>query len=64
MRKMSIENLNLLERIKEIENRLDRIEKRLSYIEQRLGANPFKPFPQPEPIRPPRIPDPLEPFKF
>lgn len=68
MRDMSIENPNLLERIIEIEKRLEKIENRLSQIEGKLGRFPPRPAPQPTPFRPPEPPGPPgpppEPFKF
>jgi len=50
---MSIEDPNILKRIKAIEGRLNKLEQRISYIESRVGRSP------PGPPRPP-----LEPFRF
>lgn len=71
-KKMSIKNANLLERIIEIEKRLDKIESHISEIEKRIGRIPFKPSPQPSPFpptpQPPGPPGPPgpppEPFRF
>jgi len=61
---MSIEDPNILKRIKAIEERLNKLEQRISYIESRLGR--FPPRPQPGPIPSPPGPPgpPLEPFRF
>ena len=48
---MSLQNPNILERIKRIEERLDMIEKRLLRIEQRIGHIPPSPPPPPEPFK-------------
>lgn len=65
---MSIEDPNILKKMKKIEERLDRIEERLSYIENRLGRFPSHPPPQPGPIPPPGPPSPPghppEPFRI
>lgn len=68
---MSIENPNLVERIKKVEKRLDDIEKRISNIENRLQRSPLRPPIYPHPIPPPERPErpkpprpPPEPFKF
>ncbi len=62
---MSIENPNLLERIKVIEKRLDKIEQLISSIENRFGRFPSRPSPHPGPRPPPHPPGPPpEPFRF
>ena len=68
---MTIENLNLLERIKKIEEKLENFEKRLLFLEKLLDRRPFRPlphptpYPPPEPSRPPGPPrPPPEPFRF
>ena len=62
---MSIENPNLLERIKAIENRLYQIEQRISSIEDRFGRFPPRPKPHPGSRPPPHPPGtPPEPFRF
>ncbi|MFW9942000.1 MAG: hypothetical protein ACFFFT_13235 [Candidatus Thorarchaeota archaeon] len=65
---MSIEDPNILKRLKEIEQRLDKLEERITLIESRLGRFPPRPSPRPEPIYPPRPPGPPgpppEPFRF
>ncbi len=62
---MSIENLNLLERLKAIEKRLDQIEQRISSIENRFGRFPPRPNPHPGSRPPPHPPGtPPEPFRF
>ncbi|MFW9784937.1 MAG: hypothetical protein ACFFFB_21835 [Candidatus Heimdallarchaeota archaeon] len=50
---MSVEDPNILRRIKSIEERLDKLEDRVSFIENRLGSFPPGPAPQPRPITPP-----------
>ena len=42
---MSIENMNLLERIKKIEERLEKFENRLSSLERFLNRRPLRPGP-------------------
>ncbi|MFX1410584.1 MAG: hypothetical protein ACFFA6_09540 [Promethearchaeota archaeon] len=68
---MTIENPNLLERIKKIEKRLDDLENRLSSLEKLLNRKPLQPSPRPTPFRPPERPgspgppgSPPEPFRF
>ena len=65
LRNMSIENLNLIESIKKIENRLEDIENRLSSLENLLKHPPYRPSPPipPGPIRP-GSPFPPEPFRI
>jgi hypothetical protein len=62
---MSIEDPNLLERIKKIEKRLESLEERLESIEKILN----RPMPRPGPMPPPgplgpRPPGPSDPFRF
>lgn len=60
-----MENPNLLERIKAIENRLERIENRLESMESLIGRRPLRPGPDPFPER--RPPGPLpgpDPLRF
>lgn len=65
---MSVEEPNILRRIKSIEERLDKLEERISFIENRLGPFSPHPTPQPGPIPPSRPPGPpgppLDPFRF
>ncbi|MBA7683481.1 hypothetical protein ES703_91848 [subsurface metagenome] len=66
---MSIENPNLLERIKKLEEKLVSIKKRLETIERSLNRAPYRlrSPPIPEPIRPRPEPGPgpkPEPFRF
>ena len=68
---MTIENPNLLERIKKIEEKLGNLEKRVLSLEKLLNRSPFRPLPHPtpnpppEPSRPPGPPKPPpEPFRF
>jgi len=58
---MSINNSNLLERIKKIENKLDKLEKRISNLEKFLRKTPNQPDRRPFPGKGPKPP---EPFKF
>jgi hypothetical protein len=57
---MSVENPNLLEKIRTIENRLDSLEKRVSKLESILKRFP-SPEPGPQPYKPGKGP---EPFRF
>ncbi len=57
---MSIQNPNLLERIKTIEERLDSLEKRIAQLERLLKRFPSPP-PGPQPFKPGEGP---EPFRF
>ena len=65
---MSIENPDILSRLRVIEKRLDKIESRLLIIENRLSRSPLHPAPSPDPMRPDRPPGPPgpppEPFRF
>ena len=68
---MTIENPNLLERIRKIEKRLDDLDNRLSSLERLLNRKPLRPFPQPRPYPSPERPgspgppgSPPEPFRF
>ena len=63
---MTIEDPNILNKLKEIEERLSKIEERLSHLESRLGGFPTRPLPRSGPIHPPRRPGPPppDPFKF
>ena len=62
---MSIENPNLLERIKKIEVRLDEIENRILSLETFLNRRPLRPGPpMPPGPTPPGPPKPPEPFRF
>ncbi|MFO7796988.1 MAG: hypothetical protein R6W84_12635 [Promethearchaeia archaeon] len=58
---MSIQDPNVLERIKKIENRLDNLEKRISELENLLRRSPSPPDRRPFPGKGPKPP---EPFKF
>jgi len=62
---MSIENPNVLERIKKIEKRLDEIESRLSSLEKLFHHRTLRPGPPipPGPM-PPGPPPPPEPFRI
>ncbi len=62
---MSLENLNLIERINKIEKRLEDIEKRLFSLENLLKHPPYRPSPltPPGPIHP-GSPFPPEPFRI
>ncbi|MBD3194831.1 MAG: hypothetical protein GF317_07245 [Candidatus Lokiarchaeota archaeon] len=59
---MSIENPNVMNRLKKIENKLENLEKRIANIEDLVGKNP-KPR-RPGPPHPGRGPEPPEPFRF
>ena len=62
---MSIENPNLLEKIKIIEKRLDDIENRLTSLEKFFRQPPSRPGPPlPPGPGPHRPPPPPEPFRF
>ncbi len=68
---MTIENPNLLERIRKIEKRLDDLENRLSSLERLLNRRPLRSFPRPKPYPSPERPGspgppgpPPEPFRF
>ena len=62
---MTIEEPNIIKRIKSIEERLDKIEDRISSLENKLGRFPSPPLPRPGPIHPPGPPGPPpEPFRF
>ena len=63
---MTVEDPNILKKLKEIEDRLAKIEERISDLEQSLGGFPSRSPPQPDPIHPPTRPGPQapEPFKF
>ena len=62
---MSIENPNLLEKIKQFEKRLDEIENRLSSLENLFKHPPLRPgHPIPPGPGPTGPPPPPEPFRF
>jgi hypothetical protein len=68
---MTIENPNLLERIRKIEERLNDLEYRLLSLERLLNRRPLRPSPQPKPYPSPERPGPPgppgpppEPFRF
>ncbi len=62
---MSINNPNLIERLRSIEDRLERIENRLLSIENLLNRRPIGPPIPPFPERHPPGPGPKpEPFRF
>ncbi len=65
---MTIEDPNILKRLRVIEERLDKIEQRILGLEHKIGRFPSPPLPKPGPIHPPGPPDrpgpPPEPFRF
>ncbi|TFG02616.1 MAG: hypothetical protein EU539_12955 [Promethearchaeota archaeon] len=62
---MSIENPNVLERIKRIEKKLENLENRISYIESIIDREHHRPPLRPQPGPSPPGPGPRpEPFRF